>query len=67
MITRKTKKLVYNIVVIALLVIGMAYVCSRFIHLGNVEYTPSIREYRVSSRRFISMNTSLYTRATRCS
>ena len=39
MITRKTKKLVYNIVVIALLVIGMAYVCSRFIHLGNVEYT----------------------------
>ena len=39
MITRKTKKLVYNIVVIALLVIGMVYVCSRFIHLGNVEYT----------------------------
>lgn len=39
MITRKTKKLVYNIVVIALLVIGMTYVCSRFIHLGNVEYT----------------------------
>ena len=39
MVTRKTKKLVYNIVVIALLVIGMAYVCSRFIHLGNVEYT----------------------------
>lgn len=39
MVTRKTKKLVYNIVVIALLVIGMVYVCSRFIHLGNVEYT----------------------------
>ena len=39
MVTRKTKKLVYNIVVIALLVIGIAYVCSRFIHLGNVEYT----------------------------
>ena len=39
MVTRKTKKLVYNIVIIALLVIGMAYVCSRFIHLGNVEYT----------------------------
>ena len=39
MVTRKTKKLIYNIVVIALLVIGMAYVCSRFIHLGNVEYT----------------------------
>ena len=39
MVTRKTKKLVYNIVVIALLAIGMVYVCSRFIHLGNVEYT----------------------------
>ena len=31
--------MVYNIVVIALLAIGMVYVCSRFIHLGNVEYT----------------------------
>ena len=39
MVTRKAKKLVYNIVVIALLAIGMVYVCSRFIHLGNVEYT----------------------------
>ena len=39
MVTRKTKKLAYNTVVIALLVMGVAYVCSRFIHLGNVEYT----------------------------
>ena len=39
MVTRKTKKLIYNTVVIALLAIGVAYVCSRFIHLGNVEYT----------------------------
>ena len=39
MVTRKTKKLVYNTVVIALLIIGIIYVCSRFIHLGNVEYT----------------------------
>ncbi|EFI14621.1 multidrug resistance protein [Bacteroides sp. D22] len=39
MITRKIKKLIYNTIVIALLIIGMAYVCSRFIHLGNVEYT----------------------------
>lgn len=39
MVTRKTKKLIYNTTVIALLLIGIAYVCSRFIHLGNVEYT----------------------------
>ena len=39
MITRKIKKLIYNTIVITLLIIGMAYVCSRFIHLGNVEYT----------------------------
>ena len=39
MVTRKTKKLVYNTIVIALLVIGIGYVCSRFLHLGNVEYT----------------------------
>lgn len=39
MITRKVKKSIYNTVIIALLVAGLAYVCSRFIHLGNVEYT----------------------------
>lgn len=39
MVTRKTKKLIYNTTVIILLLIGVAYVCSRFIHLGNVEYT----------------------------
>ena len=39
MVTRKTKKLVYNTIIIALLVIGIGYVCSRFLHLGNVEYT----------------------------
>ncbi len=39
MITRKTKKLINNAVVVALLVAGIAYVLSRFLHLGNVEYT----------------------------
>ena len=39
MVTRKTKKLVYNTIVIALLVIGIGYVCTRFLHLGSVEYT----------------------------
>lgn len=39
MINRRAKKLIYNAVIIALLLIGLVYVCSRFIHLGNVEYT----------------------------
>lgn len=39
MATRKTKKLIYNIVIICLLAAGLIYVCSRFIHLGDIEYT----------------------------
>lgn len=39
MVTRKTQKLINNAVVIALLATGLIYVCSRFLHLGNVEYT----------------------------
>ena len=46
MITRKTKKLIYNTAVIALLVVGLAYVCSRFLHLGNVEYTDNAQVKR---------------------
>lgn len=38
MTTRKTKKLIYNIVVVCILIGGLCYVCSRFIHLGG-EYT----------------------------
>lgn len=36
--TRKTQKLVYNTVIICLLLVGILYVCSRFVHPG-VEYT----------------------------
>lgn len=36
---KKTKKLTFNIVVIVLLTIGLAWVCARFVHLGNVEFT----------------------------
>lgn len=35
----KNKKLIYNIAVGALIVFGIVWVCSRFVHLGNVEYT----------------------------
>lgn len=36
----------YNIVVIALLVLGAIYVCSRFVHLGSVEYTDNAMVHR---------------------
>lgn len=39
MVTRKAKKIAYNIIIICLLAVGVVYICSRFIHLGNVEYT----------------------------
>jgi membrane fusion protein (multidrug efflux system) len=37
---------VYNIVVIALLLLGAVYVCSRFIHLGSLEYTDNAMVHR---------------------
>lgn len=39
MIARKTQKIIYNALIICFLVGGLIYVCSRFIHLGNVVYT----------------------------
>lgn len=36
---RSTKKLIYNIIVFAILITGIAFVLSRFLHIGNVEYT----------------------------
>lgn len=36
---KKTKKLVFNILVITLLAVAIGWVCSRFVHLGHVEYT----------------------------
>jgi len=35
----KAKKLVFNIVVIALVIVAIVWVSAKFIHLGNVEYT----------------------------
>jgi len=37
--TRKTKKLIYNIFACILLLGAIAWVCEKFIHLGNVEFT----------------------------
>lgn len=39
MTTRIIKKLIYNILIICFLAGGIIYVFSRFVHLGNVEYT----------------------------
>ncbi len=36
---RQTKKIIFNITVITALVCATGWVCSRFIHLGRVEYT----------------------------
>ncbi len=39
MMKRKTKKQVYNIIVCVLLLGAIAWVCEKFVHLGNVEFT----------------------------
>ncbi len=39
MISRKTQKIVYNILILCFLLGGLTYVCSRFLHLGSIEYT----------------------------
>lgn len=36
---RKTKKLIYNIIACVLLIGAISWVCEKFIHLGNVEFT----------------------------
>ncbi|MBQ3555278.1 MAG: HlyD family secretion protein [Bacteroidales bacterium] len=36
---KKSKKLIFNIVVLACLILGLTWVTSRFIHLGSVEFT----------------------------
>ncbi len=35
----QTKKLIYNVVVVVLILCGIVWVASRFVHLGRVEYT----------------------------
>ncbi len=42
----KRKKLIYNIIVTFLLLVGLFYVCSRFIHLGRVEFTDNAQVHK---------------------
>lgn len=37
--TRKTKKIIYNILAVVLLAVAIGYVVEKFVHLGNVEFT----------------------------
>ncbi len=46
MISKKIVKRIYNVVIVALLLCGIGYVCSRFVHLGRVEYTDDARVER---------------------
>lgn len=46
MMSKKTLKRIYNAVIIILLLCGIGYVCSRFIHFGRVEYTDDARVER---------------------
>ena len=50
MIARKTQKIIYNILILCFLIGGATYVCSRFIHLGNIEYTDNAQD-----REFIDL------------
>ena len=46
--TRKTKKLIYNIFACILLLGAIAWVCEKFIHLGNVEFTENAQVKQLS-------------------
>ncbi len=37
--TQKTKKIIYNIVIFAILISGIIFILAKFLHLGNVEFT----------------------------
>ena len=35
----KTKKIIYNLVTCITIIVTLVWVCSKFVHLGNVEFT----------------------------
>lgn len=43
---RSAKRVLYNVIIICFLAGGLIYVFSRFIHLGNVEYTDNARVHQ---------------------
>ena len=71
---KKTKKMVFNLSVIFVLLLAFGWVCSRFVHLGNVEFTDnaryvnisflSIAVYKALLRKYILRNIRLCIRET---
>ncbi|MCD8288753.1 MAG: HlyD family secretion protein [Prevotella sp.] len=45
-LNKKNVKRAYNIFVIVILLLGVAYVCNKFVHVGSVEYTNNAQVYR---------------------
>ena len=43
---RKNKKILRNIIVIAIILSGLTWVCSKFLHFGRVEYTDNAQVRR---------------------
>lgn len=43
---RSTKRILYNVIIICFLAGGLLYVFSRFLHLGNVEYTDNAQVHQ---------------------
>ncbi len=43
---RSAKRVLYNVIIICFLAGGLIYVFSRFVHLGNVEYTDNAQVYQ---------------------
>ena len=57
---RNKKRAISNFFILLVLVAGISWVCGKFIHLGNVEYTDNAQvkqhlthEYRASSRKSV--------------
>jgi len=46
MVSKKQIKRIYNVAIIAVMVLALGYVCSRFVHWGNVEYTDDAQVWR---------------------
>lgn len=44
---RRTKKIIINSIIIAIIAVGLIWVCSRFVHLGRVEYTDNAQVRRL--------------------
>jgi membrane fusion protein (multidrug efflux system) len=62
---KRTKKTVANIIIILLILIGIGWISSNFIHLGG-EYTDNaqVEQNLVCRSASMWMNTPMFTRAT---